>query len=163
MEDLKIITQSQLDNQSTKESILELLQKDQRTNQLLALANKFEPVEYAVLEYYTQQEKNKKNNIISILWWLVKASPKIVSLISQLIKLIGALKMNNDNKTTFVATVKILMGIVAMALSLFGFNIPEDVNQALIGIAGAAYLVFSWIQGFFTNKKNDDEKNTNNK
>jgi hypothetical protein len=116
-----------------------------------------------VLEYYTQQEKSKKNNIISITWWLVKASPKIVSLISQLIKLIGALKMNNDNKTTFVATVKILMGIVAMALSLFGFNIPEDVNQALIGIAGAAYLVFSWIQGFFTNKKNDDEKNTNNK
>lgn len=128
------------------------------------MINKLQPVDYAILEYYIQQEQNKKNNILSILWWLIKASPKVVKIISQIIKLIGVLKMNNDKKTTFLATVKVVMGIIAMALSLFGFNIPEDVNQALIGIAGAGYLVFSWIQGFFTNKKyDDDEKNTNNK
>lgn len=43
-----------------------------------------------------------------------------------------------------------MLGVIAL---FFGKSIGPDVQEALLGIATSGYLVFSWLQGFWTNKE----------
>lgn len=77
-------------------------------------------------------------------------APQLIKLMYQLIKVFT---MDNDKMTTFLATFKIAVGIVAMVLSMFKITMPDEISNAFIGAAGSLYLIFDWIIGFFTNKK----------
>lgn len=58
-----------------------------------------------------------------------------------------------DKKTTFAATVKVIIGIIAMILTIFKIDMGPGVTEAIQSIAVGGYLVFSWIQGLFTKDK----------
>lgn len=57
------------------------------------------------------------------------------------------------DKTTMMATAKIIVGVLALAVATFGHTIPVEVKEAMIGLTGSGYLVFSWLQGLFTKDK----------
>ena len=116
---------------------------------------RLKPVETAVnkaymesLEKYCQAEPGTLEIVIFIL----QKSPYFLKAIYQLYHLFEDYKMDKDKKTTVLATVKVVLGIVALILGLFGKVLPPEVSDAIIGIAGSGYLLFSWLQGFFTNK-----------
>ncbi len=58
-----------------------------------------------------------------------------------------------DKKTTFAATVKVIIGIIAMVLTIFKIDMGPGVTEALQSIAISGYLVASWVQGLFTKDK----------
>lgn len=165
MDDFKVIYPTEPDKNKLKIDIINDLRDDYNKRMTYAkLSSKLELVDYDVLSYYVDQPQEKKNDILKIMWYLIKNTPKFVKIVKKFIELLEVLKMNTDQKTTFIATVKVILGIVALVLSLFGQTLPPNIQEALIAIAGSGYLVFSWIQGFFTNKKEhkDDQKNTTN-
>jgi len=63
------------------------------------------------------------------------------------------MKLSPDKMTTYIATIKIIIGMLA-ALSLFlGNQMTHDTQEALLALFTSGYLVFSWLQGFWTNKE----------
>ena len=62
------------------------------------------------------------------------------------------------DKTTMMATAKIIVGILALAVATFGHTVPQEVKDAMIGLAGSGYLVFSWLQGLFTKDKEQSDE-----
>ena len=59
----------------------------------------------------------------------------------------------DDKKTTFAATVKVVIGIIAMVLTIFKIDMGPGVTEAIQSVAVGGYLIVSWIQGFFTKDK----------
>ena len=58
-----------------------------------------------------------------------------------------------DKKTTFAATVKLIIGIIAMILTIFKIDMGPDVTEAVQSVAVGGYLIASWIQGLLTKDK----------
>ena len=58
-----------------------------------------------------------------------------------------------DKKTTFAATVKVIIGIIAMILTIFEIDMGPDVAEAMQSVAVGGYLIASWIQGLLTKDK----------
>ena len=104
--------------------------------------------------YEATISSGKKPSFLEMAWFVVTNSPSIISLIYQFIRI---LNMNEDKKTTIMATTKVICGILALALSVFKVELPGGVQEAVIGMAGLGYMVFSWLQGFWTNKKPAEE------
>jgi hypothetical protein len=94
-----------------------------------------------------------KPSLLECIWYVITKAPALIYNLTKLLKLMEELKMDGDKKTTWVATIKVILGIVALLLGLFGKTLPPEVTEAIIAVAGGGFLVFSWIQGFFTNKK----------
>ena len=101
---------------------------------------------------YEIDGKPNAMQIIQIIWNILRQSPKLIYLILQFFKLLEKLKMDNNKKTNITATVKVILGMIALILGLFGKSLPPEVQEAVVSIAGLGYLVFSWIQGLLTNK-----------
>jgi len=99
---------------------------------------------------------NEEPGFFEKIWFVVQKAPVIISLIFKFLKLSEVLKMNTDKKTTFMATVKVILGIVAAIVGLFGIEMGDGVSEAIIGIAAGGYFLFDWLQGLFT--KDKDEK-----
>ena len=59
----------------------------------------------------------------------------------------------DDKKTTFAATVKVVIGIIAMVLTIFKIDMGPGVTEAIQSVAVGGYLIVSWVQGFFTKDK----------
>ena len=59
---------------------------------------------------------------------------------------------STDKMTTYLATVKIIIGMLGIIALFFGKPMGPEVQEAFVGLASAGYLVFSWLQGFWTNK-----------
>lgn len=100
-------------------------------------------------------DEGNKPSLLGMAWFIITKSPKIVSLVYQFVRV---LNMNEDKKTTFMATVKVACGIIALALSIFKIDFPAGIQETLVGISGSIYLVFSWLQGFWTGKKEEPAK-----
>lgn len=107
------------------------------------------------------KEHEEADSIWGIIWFIVRQSPIIISIIFKIIKLIEGLKMKKDGKTTFMATVKLIMGIVAAIAGLFGVAIGSDISDAVLVIAGAGYLIFDFLQGLFTKDRDEVAKEDN--
>lgn len=58
-----------------------------------------------------------------------------------------------DKKTTFAATAKLIIGIIAMILTIFKIDMGPDVTEAMQAFAVSGYLIVSWIQGLLTKDK----------
>ena len=58
-----------------------------------------------------------------------------------------------DKKTTFAATVKTVLGVIAAILAIFHIDLGPDVTEAVLSVATGGYLIASWIQGLFTKDK----------
>lgn len=58
-----------------------------------------------------------------------------------------------DKKTTFAATVKTVLGIIAAVLAIFHIDMGPGVTEAFLSVATGGYLIASWIQGLFTKDK----------
>lgn len=58
-----------------------------------------------------------------------------------------------DKKTTFAATVKVIIGIIAMVLTIFKIDMGPDITEAIQSVAVGGYLIASWVQGLFTKDK----------
>ena len=58
-----------------------------------------------------------------------------------------------DKKTTFAATVKVIIGIIAMILTIFKIDMGPGVTEAIQSFAVSGYLIASWIQGLLTKDK----------
>ena len=58
-----------------------------------------------------------------------------------------------DKKTTFAATVKVVIGIIAMVLTIFKIDMGPGVTEAIQSVAVGGYLIASWVQGLFTKDK----------
>ena len=99
-----------------------------------------------------EELKEEELSFLEKVWFVIKSAPKLISIIYKILKLIQVMKMNSDKKTTFIATIKVILGIVVTVLALFGLNIDNRVVEALIAIAASGYFIFSWLQGLFTNK-----------
>ena len=72
-------------------------------------------------------------------------------LIYKLIKLKDSVM--EDKKTTFTATVKTVLGIIAAVLAIFHIDMGPGVTEAILSVATGGYLIASWIQGLFTKDK----------
>ena len=94
-------------------------------------------------------------SIWEIIWWLIKRPAKIIKLIYGIVKLIDKVKImtKDKSKTTFMATAKVILALLATVIGLFGLNIPPDTQTALLAIVGAVYVIVDWVQGFFTKDK----------
>jgi hypothetical protein len=103
-------------------------------------------------QYRASIEVKEQPSIWSIAWFIITNSPKLLVLIYQFLKVIT---MNEDKKTTVMATAKIVCGIIALGLSIFHIDLSAGMQETLVGLAGSGYLVFSWLQGLFTNKKTE--------
>ena len=66
------------------------------------------------------------------------------------------------DKTTTIATAKIIIGALALIVAAFGHTLPPEVKDAFIGLAGSGYLVFSWLQGLFTKDKEKSNEHIGN-
>ena len=75
-----------------------------------------------------------------------------------IVKLINRIKnmAEKKSKTSIMATVKVLFGMIAAIVGLFGVGLPEGTENAVTGIATGGYFLFSWIQGFFTKDDKTD-------
>jgi hypothetical protein len=62
------------------------------------------------------------------------------------------MEMNTDKQTTYAATVKIVIGMIAVVVTFMGHEMNDSVREAILALAMSGYLVFSWLQGFWTNK-----------
>jgi hypothetical protein len=88
---------------------------------------------YPKIEYtYSSltDELSKKNdiNMISIIWWLIKASPKIIKIISLLINIVESLKMKN-----WKTTLTVVLGAIAYLCNmLFKIEIPQEAILAVV-------------------------------
>ncbi len=58
-----------------------------------------------------------------------------------------------EKKTTFAATVKVIIGIIAAILTIFKIDMGPGVTEAMQSVAVGGYLIASWIQGLFTKDK----------
>ena len=58
-----------------------------------------------------------------------------------------------DKKTTFAATVKVVIGIIAMILTIFKIDMGPGVTEAIQSVAVSGYLIASWIQGLLSKDK----------
>lgn len=61
------------------------------------------------------------------------------------------------DKTTAIATAKIIIAGLGMVIAFFGHSIPPEVKDAMLGFVGSGYLIFSWLQGFFTKDKGKED------
>ena len=100
-----------------------------------------------------EEKAEEEPSVWEVIWYVITRAPALIYNLFKLLKLMEELKMDGDKKTTWVATIKVILGIVALILGLFGKALPAEVSDAIIAIAGGGFLIFSWIQGFFTNKK----------
>lgn len=103
-------------------------------------------------------EKNTLQKILYILKVLPKSIIYLYRLIILLNKIQGIKEMNTDKKTNIIGLIKIIFGMLALILGYFKISIPEGMLDATIEtvtffVTGAGYLLFSYIQAFFTNKK----------
>lgn len=113
------------------------------------------PIDYTP---YIKQIQNSKDS--TSIWEIIKMitnyGPKVIKTIFIVLKLYSQIKeilsMDNDKKTTFLATVKTIIGAIAVVAGLFGHSIGDDVQTAVVAVASGLYLIISWIIGLFTNK-----------
>ena len=58
-----------------------------------------------------------------------------------------------DKKTTFAATVKAVLGVIAAILAIFHIDLGPGITEAILSVATGGYIIASWIQGLFTKDK----------
>lgn len=68
------------------------------------------------------------------------------------------MQFSTDKMTTYIATIKIIIGMLASLSLFFGNQMSSGVQEALLGLFVSGYLVFSWLQGFWTNKELNNGK-----
>ena len=113
------------------------------------------PIDYTS---YISQIQNAKDSmsVWEIIKMLLTYSPKVIRTIFIILRTYSQIKeilsMDNDKKTTFLATVKTIIGAIAVVAGLFGHSIGDDIQTAIIAVAGGLYLIISWLIGLFTNK-----------
>lgn len=110
-----------------------------------------------------ERDEPEKPSTWEVIWYLIGKTPTILRLLYNLFHVIDRLQDMKDKKTTWIATIKVILGIITLILGLFKIAVPEDISTAVIGLTGSLYMLFSWIQGFFSKDKDkEDEKNTTN-
>lgn len=100
--------------------------------------------------HFDLEKREDKTNIFEIIYFLVKQSPKIIKLLYLIVKLIKALAMNNDKKTTVLG--QIIVGIIVLILALFKIELPQELKENLIILISAIGAVIYGIKAYFTNK-----------
>lgn len=153
MSDLKIISESTgADNGNTLHAETPKVTPEE----VSAMVERMKPLTQTIRSKYEAELaeycRAEPGNFEIIVFFL-KKSPYFIKAIYQLYQLFGGFKVNEDKKTTMLATVKVVLGIIALILGLFGRSLPAEISDAIIGLAGSGYLLFSWLQGLFTNKK----------
>lgn len=103
-------------------------------------------------------ERDSGMNTFQKAIYLIINFPKIIDILFLFISLIKGFSMNNDKKTSMIGLVKIIFGVLTLILGYFKISVPDGLLDATIDTVmffttGAGYLLFSFIQAFFTNKK----------
>ena len=100
-------------------------------------------------------ELDNNPSMWEVVWWAIKAIPTLLVLLYKFTQLINGNTMKD--KTTFMATVKVVLGIIATIIGLFGskFTLTPEVQEAITAIFASGYFLFSWIQGLFTTTKEE--------
>ncbi len=100
-------------------------------------------------------KRDDKISAWQTIWLILLQSPKIVKLTYYILVFLWRFKdmaANTDKSTTLAATVKVIMRIIAVILGFFSITVPESINIAIPAIVLGIAEVFSWLQGFWTNK-----------
>jgi hypothetical protein len=57
---------------------------------------------------------------------------------------------NYDRVTTFIASIKVIFGFILSIILLY--REVMEYGRVLIIVLALGYLIFSWLQGYYTNK-----------
>lgn len=99
-------------------------------------------------------------SIWEIIGFLIKQGPRIISILVHIVKLMKRIKdmKKQDGKTTFMATVKVILVLLAAVVGLFGLDITPEIQNTLLVFAGGGWVIVDWFQGYFTKDKKEPEK-----
>lgn len=119
---------------------------------------KYEPIE---IEFGVDDNFNLFMSKIKSVAIIIKHAAGLIDYIAKIIILINkykGAKMDADKKTTKVGLIKVGFGLLTLVLSFFKITVPEAMLDPLIDnvlwfSSGGGYLLFSYIQAFFTNKE----------
>lgn len=88
-----------------------------------------------------------------------KYSKLIFIIISLITKIGGTMATTNDKKTTRTGIVKgVISAIVSIVMLFFTVDIPAELQTTLVGVVVGVWGLVEIVQGFFTNKPDEDNK-----
>lgn len=86
-------------------------------------------------------------------------SKLIFIIISLITKIGGTMATTNDKKTTRTGIVKgVISAIVSIVMLFFTVDIPAELQTTLVGVVVGVWGLVEIVQGFFTNKPDEDNK-----
>ena len=103
----------------------------------------------------------KLNFYEKLTYWLhngAKYSKLVFTIINLITKIGITMSTSNDKKTTRTSIVKgIITAIVSIVTIFFSADIDPEMQATLIGVIVGIWGIFDWIQGYFTNKPDEDK------
>lgn len=118
---------------------------------LIDKKSEFPKIEFKYNSLIEELQNTNEPKTIEILWWIISKSPRIISLIYNLITFFEAI-MTNDTKATILGAVKSTL-IVVGAL-FFGDKVSQitGLPDAIVTVVASIWGLVEGIQGFLTNR-----------
>lgn len=123
----------------------------QLPERLTVTKTEFPRIEYKYNSLIEQLQKSKDPNTIEIIWWIVSKSPRLISIIYNLITFFEAI-MTNDKKATILGAAK--SALIVLGALFFGDKVAQvtGLSEALVTVAASVWGLVEGIQGFLTNR-----------